>query len=114
MQIGKPTIYKSFQLIEPRVRVRCRQCDVDIIEKIIPDCESTYKSNTKSDVTLIIDNSSHLPADCLGGIDLFTENRKILLSNTLDTRIDRLFYLYLPVISGYLFETTTEVFNGAQ
>ena len=49
--------------MEPKVTVRCRQVDHQLVEQILPAAVQEYQSRAKKDVTVLIDTENWLPAE---------------------------------------------------
>uniref|UniRef100_UPI00358FBD1C V-type proton ATPase subunit E 1 n=1 Tax=Myxine glutinosa TaxID=7769 RepID=UPI00358FBD1C len=92
-----------FQLLEPRVVVRCRKVDAKYLDKIIPEICSNYKKKTQMDVIVTIDHSNYLSAEIAGGIKLSIPDGKIFISNTLESRLDMMSRQMMPEIREALF-----------
>ena len=98
------------KLIEPKITLRCRQSDVDILQSVIDDAISEYKSSMLSQVValegkddipcaVIIDSERFLPEfnesdpsnSCLGGFVMYARKNRIVCSQTLDDRLKMTF-----------------------
>ncbi|OWK03889.1 ATP6V1E1 [Cervus elaphus hippelaphus] len=56
-----------YQLLEPRMIVRCRKQDFPLVK---------------------IDQEAYLPEEIAGGVEIYNGDRKIKVSNTLESRLD--------------------------
>eukprot|EP00069_Balaena_mysticetus_P015001 bmy_08983T0 len=54
------------------------------VQKAIP----VYKIATKRDVDVQIDQEAYLPEEIAGGVEIYSGDRKIKVSNTLESRLD--------------------------
>lgn len=102
------------RLKEGRVQLRCRVLDLDLVTAVLPRAKAAYKSKIGSDVEVEI-GSTYLPpppgngvtgATCAGGVALATKDGKIVVSNTLDARLDIAFKQLLPQIRKGMFKTS--------
>lgn len=94
------------KLMEAKVIIRCREQDVSIIESVIEEAVSEYKSMIVTEVKMFegkdpdeipcevqIDSSKYLPSidddehGCIGGFKLLAKRGKIVLSQTVDDRV---------------------------
>uniref|UniRef100_A0A2K6K4R2 ATPase H+ transporting V1 subunit E1 n=2 Tax=Colobinae TaxID=9569 RepID=A0A2K6K4R2_RHIBE len=69
------------------------------VQKAIP----MYKIATKNDVDVQIDQESYLPEDIAGGVEIYNGDRKIKVSNTLESRLDLIAQQMMPEVRGALF-----------
>ena len=92
-----------FRLMEEKLVVVCRQCDVSLIEKISGAAMQALTEQSGRKVTLEIDQRKYLDAEGPGGVIVGTSNGKIRCDNTLETRLALAFEGMLPVIRGTLF-----------
>ncbi|XP_013186293.1 V-type proton ATPase subunit E [Amyelois transitella] len=91
-----------FQLIEPTVTIRVRQADKALVESLLSRAQQDYKAKIKKDVQLKVD-TSYLPADCCGGIELIAAKGRIKIDNTLEARLELIAQQLLPEIRTALF-----------
>ncbi|CAD7667067.1 unnamed protein product [Nyctereutes procyonoides] len=76
-----------YQLLEPRMIVP------------IP----MYKIVTKKDVDVQIDQECYLPEEIAGGVEIYNGDRKIKVSNTLESQLDLIAQQMTPEVRGALF-----------
>ncbi|XP_051693029.1 V-type proton ATPase subunit E 1 isoform X2 [Oryctolagus cuniculus] len=69
------------------------------VQKAIP----MYKIATKKDVDVQIDQEAYLPEDIAGGVEIYNGDRKIKVSNTLESRLDLIAQQMMPEVRGALF-----------
>jgi V-type H+-transporting ATPase subunit E len=91
------------QLLELNVLIRCRQADLQFVEKVIAPAVDHYKERTGKECHIKVDNESFLPPHVGGGIDLLAQRGKIKISNTLDARLDMLARQMIPEVRVNLF-----------
>ncbi|XP_042351801.1 V-type proton ATPase subunit E 1a [Plectropomus leopardus] len=92
-----------FQLLEPKVTIRCRQQDVEMVQAAVNNTIPIYKEAVKSNIVVKIDQERFLPSDICGGIDVYNENGKIKVSNTLENRLELMAQQMMPEIRVNLF-----------
>jgi V-type H+-transporting ATPase subunit E len=110
------------KLIEPRVVLKIRKSDADLIDSIIEDAVVQYKAlmidqvkalEGKSDIPceVLVDTKNYLPEfnaedpnhSCLGGFILFCKKNRIVCSQTLDDRMSLVYGQAIPDIRSTLF-----------
>uniref|UniRef100_A0A087XZX8 ATPase H+ transporting V1 subunit E1a n=1 Tax=Poecilia formosa TaxID=48698 RepID=A0A087XZX8_POEFO len=92
-----------YQLLEPKVTIRCRQQDVDMVQAAVNKNVAVYKETVKSNITVRIDQDHFLPSDICGGVEVYNNNGKIKVSNTLESRLDLVAQQMMPEIRETLF-----------
>ncbi|XP_032435804.1 V-type proton ATPase subunit E 1a isoform X2 [Xiphophorus hellerii] len=92
-----------YQLLEPKVTIRCRQQDVDVVQAAVNKNISIYKETVKSNITVRVDHDHFLPSDICGGVEVYNSNGKIKVSNTLESRLDLVAQQMMPEIREILF-----------
>ncbi|KAI2596585.1 V-type proton ATPase subunit E 1 isoform X2 [Pongo pygmaeus] len=92
-----------YQLLEPRMIVRCRKQDFPLVKAAVQKAIPMYKIATKNDVDVQIDQESYLPEDIAGGVEIYNGDRKIKVSNTLESRLDLIAQQMMPEVRGALF-----------
>ncbi|KAH9369821.1 hypothetical protein HPB48_008569 [Haemaphysalis longicornis] len=85
------------------VVVRCRRADVNHVESVLPAALKMFKDKTKIQATLSVDKVNFLPDSCFGGVVLATNRGRILISNTLESRLELISSRILPQIRTGLF-----------
>ncbi|KAM9854001.1 V-type proton ATPase subunit E 1a isoform 2-T2 [Aulostomus maculatus] len=108
-----PAIYSSllqglvlqgfYQLLEPKVTVRCRQQDVEIVQAAVNEVIPFYREAVKSNIVVKIDQERFLPSDICGGVEMYNDNGKIKVTNTLEGRLELLAHQMMPEIRVALF-----------
>ncbi|XP_053413950.1 V-type proton ATPase subunit E 1 isoform X3 [Nycticebus coucang] len=92
-----------YQLLEPRMIVRCRKQDLPLVKAAVQKAIPMYKIATKNDVDVQIDQESYLPEEIAGGVEIYNGDRKIKVSNTLESRLDLIAQQMMPEVRGALF-----------
>uniref|UniRef100_A0A8C4H3Z1 ATPase H+ transporting V1 subunit E1a n=1 Tax=Dicentrarchus labrax TaxID=13489 RepID=A0A8C4H3Z1_DICLA len=88
-----------YRLLEPKVTVRCRQQDVEMVQAAVNTNIPIYKEAVKSNIVVTIDQKRFLPSEICGGVEVYNDNGKIKVSNTLESRIE-LIAQQMDFISG--------------
>ncbi len=110
------------KLIEPKITLRCRQSDVDVLQSVVDDAISEYKKSMLSQVVALegkddipcavtIDSDKFLPEfnesdptnSCLGGFVMYARKNRIVCSQTLDDRLKMTFQQSIPMMRAALF-----------
>ncbi|XP_034019377.1 V-type proton ATPase subunit E 1 [Thalassophryne amazonica] len=92
-----------YQLLEPKVTIRCRKRDVQLVQASIQRNIPIYKSAVKTNVEVRIDQDNFLSPDVSGGIEIYNSDGKIKVSNTLESRLDLMAQQMMPEIRVALF-----------
>lgn len=97
-----------FQLLEDKVVLRCRQQDVGLIERLLPDCLAHMKASAgegrySAAGAVTVDKSTFLPPDSAGGVELRAKDGKIRLLSTLESRLDLISGQMVPEVRTSLF-----------
>ncbi|CAG5927457.1 unnamed protein product [Menidia menidia] len=77
-----------YQLLEPKVTIRCRKQDVQMVQASIQRNAAIYKEAVKSNIEARIDQDNFLSPDISGGIEIYNGTGKIKVANTLESRLD--------------------------
>uniref|UniRef100_A0A7N8Y094 ATPase H+ transporting V1 subunit E1a n=1 Tax=Mastacembelus armatus TaxID=205130 RepID=A0A7N8Y094_9TELE len=97
------TFQGFYRLLEPKVTIRCRQQDVEIVQAAVTKNIPIYKDAVKSNIEVRIDMERFLPSDICGGVEVYNDNGKIKVSNTLESRLELLAQQMMPEIRMNLF-----------
>lgn len=94
-----------YQLLEPEVTIRCKQQDLELVRKAWPLAVEDYRNATKKkkDVKITLDGENFLPNDISGGVELMAQNNKIVVENTLESRLDLISQQMVPELRVTLF-----------
>lgn len=92
-----------YQLLEEEVTVRCRKQDVALVNDIIPMCQQNYTAATKKNVNITLDSENFLSSELAGGVEITTQNGKIKVTNTLESRLALIGEQMLPEMRAGLF-----------
>ncbi|XP_031581839.1 V-type proton ATPase subunit E 1a [Oreochromis aureus] len=92
-----------YRLLEPKVTIRCRPQDAELVQAAVNKNIPIYKDAVKSNITVKIDKERFLPAQICGGIEMYNENGKIKVSNTLESRLELIAQQMMPEVRMNLF-----------
>ncbi|XP_034541204.1 V-type proton ATPase subunit E 1a [Notolabrus celidotus] len=92
-----------YQLLEPKVTVRCREQDVEMVQAAVSKDIPIYKEAVKMNIVVRIDQERFLPSAICGGIEMYNDNGKIKVSNTLESRLELMAQQMMPEIRVNLF-----------
>jgi len=92
-----------YQLLEPKVTIRCRKQDVQLVQTSIQKNIPIYKASVKNNLEVRIDQDNHLSPDISGGIEIYNADGKIKVSNTLESRLDLMAQQMMPEVRVALF-----------
>ncbi|XP_029992172.1 V-type proton ATPase subunit E 1a [Sphaeramia orbicularis] len=92
-----------YQLLEPKVTIRCRQEDVEMVQAAVNKNVPIYKEAVKNNIVVKIDQERFLPADSCGGVEVYNDNGKIKVTNTLESRLELIAHQMMPEIKVTLF-----------
>ncbi|XP_017044275.1 V-type proton ATPase subunit E [Drosophila ficusphila] len=101
--LTKLIVQGLFQVMEPKVILRCREVDVPLVRDVLPSAVEQYKAQINQNVDLIIDEKDFLSADTCGGVELLALNGRIKVPNTLESRLDLISQQLVPEIRNALF-----------
>ncbi|XP_049580202.1 V-type proton ATPase subunit E 1a isoform X2 [Syngnathus scovelli] len=79
-----------YQLLEEKVIIRCRQQDVEMVQAAVNKSIPIFKESVKKHIVVKIDMDHFLPSSICGGVEVYNDNGKIKVSNTLENRLELL------------------------
>ncbi|CAL8337815.1 unnamed protein product [Arctogadus glacialis] len=92
-----------FQLLEPKVTIRCRKLDVQIVQASIQRSIPAFKEAVKINLEVRIDQDNYLSPDISGGVELYNARGNIKVANTLESRLDLMAQQMMPEVRVALF-----------
>ncbi|XP_037538710.1 V-type proton ATPase subunit E 1a [Nematolebias whitei] len=92
-----------YKLLESQVTIRCRQQDVEMVQAAVNKNIPIYQEAVKIKITVKIDPDRFLPSNICGGIEMYNDNGKIKVSNTLESRLELMAQQMMPEIRMTLF-----------
>ena len=117
-------------MMESQIFIRCREADKEIIESITEDAVDTYKNmiieqvvrfkgKSPDDITckVIFDTKFHESVEdnetsgSYGGFKMFAKRGRIVLSQTIEDRIELCFQAAIPAIRHMLFPSMRRIKN---
>jgi len=100
------------KLTEPKVVVRHRKEDTNLVQAVVEEAAQEYARRTGKQVDLSLDTKAFLPpapvhgshaVSCSGGVLLSAQDDRIICDNTLDQRLNLAFDAKIPDIRFKLF-----------
>ncbi|CAJ0601252.1 unnamed protein product [Cylicocyclus nassatus] len=108
-QARYPSILKGLimqamlQLLEKEVTLQCREKDLPLVEKLLPECLDALEKEWGEKTKVTIDKQHYLSPESAGGIELTAKAGKIRVSSTLESRLDLIASQIVPQIRTALF-----------
>ncbi|RLN92935.1 hypothetical protein BBJ28_00003339 [Nothophytophthora sp. Chile5] len=103
------------KLFEPEVVMSVRTKDVRLAESVLKEATDKYIAVVKKEANLDVSkvkvtlnkvDEGMLAASKAGGVTLYAKQGKIVCDNTLDTRLDQVYYDLKPTVRKMLFPTS--------
>nr|XP_035977580.1 V-type proton ATPase subunit E 2 isoform X2 [Halichoerus grypus] len=91
------------RLLEPVVIVRCRPQDILLVEAAVQKAIPEYMTVSQKCVDVQVDQEVHLAMNAAGGVEVYSGNQRMKVSNTLESRLDLLAQQKMPEIRKALF-----------
>jgi len=101
--IGKLLLEACFQLSEKNALVICREKDAKLIQSAIDPIIAQYKSLSNMDIKIDLHPKKTLSEQSAGGLNLTNSNESIMISNTLEARLESIGQAGLPAMRTILF-----------
>jgi V-type H+-transporting ATPase subunit E len=92
-----------YAMNEPKMLVRARKADYDIVKKAIDAASKEYKKQVGSEITATIDENEPVPESSAGGVIVVSGNGKIDINNTFEARLGLLEDSAAPAVREALF-----------
>uniref|UniRef100_A0A0N4ZIC0 V-type proton ATPase subunit E n=1 Tax=Parastrongyloides trichosuri TaxID=131310 RepID=A0A0N4ZIC0_PARTI len=92
-----------FQMLEKDVILRCREKDISLIKKILPSCVEELQKQWGDYCNVAIDTENYLPNNSAGGVEISAKGGKIMVSSTLESRLNLIARQITPQIRTALF-----------
>ncbi|KAM7079609.1 V-type proton ATPase subunit E 2 isoform 1-T2 [Molossus nigricans] len=99
----KLVLQALFRLLEPVMIVRCRPQDHLLVEAAVQKAIPEYMTVSQKHVKVQVDRDVHLAMNAAGGVEVYSGNQRIKVSNTLESRLDLLAQQKMPEIRKALF-----------
>mmetsp|Transcript_13096 Transcript_13096/g.35269 ORF Transcript_13096/g.35269 Transcript_13096/m.35269 type:complete len:219 (+) Transcript_13096:57-713(+) len=100
----KTLLQACLTLRDPIVVVKVRLADAPLVKELVPAVTAEYKKVTSQDVKLSIDGSAFLDEKSAGGAVLYSNEGRIFLDNTFESRLAIAYEQNMPVIRSMLFQ----------
>jgi len=91
------------QLLEPKIFIRCREQDQELVQSVIPSAVASVKPMIKMETDVQLDTEGFLPANSAGGVELLAKQGKIKVNNSLEARLHMVAQAKMPQIRNQLF-----------
>ncbi|XP_012612298.1 V-type proton ATPase subunit E 2 [Microcebus murinus] len=101
--LDKLVLQALFRLLEPVMIVRCRPQDLLLVEAAVQKAIPEYMMFSQKDVEVQIDQETFLAVNAAGGVEVYSGNQRIKVSNTLESRLDLSAQQKMPEIRMALF-----------
>ncbi|XGW30012.1 hypothetical protein V3C99_009210 [Haemonchus contortus] len=90
------------QMLEKEVLLRCRERDLNLVEKLLPECLDALEREW-GEKTIVKIDKDFLPQEAAGGVELSAKGGKIRVSSTLESRLELIASQIVPQIRTALF-----------
>ncbi|XP_017530588.2 V-type proton ATPase subunit E 2 [Manis javanica] len=111
--VADPTVYRGLldklvlqgllRLLEPMAIVRCRPQDLLLVEAAVQKAIPEYVTVSQKCVEVHVDQEVYLATNAAGGVEVYSGDQRIKVSNTLESRLDLLAQQKMPEIRKALF-----------
>ncbi|XP_040849933.1 V-type proton ATPase subunit E 2 isoform X1 [Ochotona curzoniae] len=101
--LDKLVLQALLRLLEPTVIVRCRPQDVLLVEAAVQRAIPEYVLASRKPVQVRLDAEAHLAANAAGGVEVYSSDQRIKVSNTLESRLELSAQQKMPEIRRALF-----------
>ncbi|XP_004686289.1 PREDICTED: V-type proton ATPase subunit E 2 [Condylura cristata] len=101
--LDKLVLQGLLRLLEPIVIIRCRPQDLLPVEAALKKAVPEYMAISQKCVEVQVDQEVHLAGNAAGGVDMYSGDQRIKVSNTLESRLDLLAQQKMPDIRKALF-----------
>ncbi|KAE9417525.1 hypothetical protein Angca_006691 [Angiostrongylus cantonensis] len=91
------------QLLEKEVLLQCREKDLHLVERLLPECLDSLEKEWGEKTSVTIDKQHYLPIESAGGVVLSSKGGKIKVLSTLESRLDLIASQIIPQIRTALF-----------
>ncbi|XP_059799406.1 V-type proton ATPase subunit E 2 [Balaenoptera ricei] len=101
--LDKLVLQGLLRLLEPVVIVRCRPQDLLLVEAAVQKAIPQYMTVSHKRVEVQVDREVQLATDVAGGVEVYSGDQRIMVCNTLESRLDLLSWQKMPEIRKALF-----------
>nr|XP_012329154.1 V-type proton ATPase subunit E 2 [Aotus nancymaae] len=85
--LDKLVLQGLLRLLEPVMIVRCRPQDLLLVEAAVQKAIPEYMTISQKHVEVQIDREAYLAVNTAGGVEVYSGNQRIKVSNTLESRL---------------------------
>ncbi|KFO18445.1 V-type proton ATPase subunit E 2 [Fukomys damarensis] len=101
--LSKLVLQTLLRLLEPVMIVRCRPQDSLLVEAAVQKAIPEYVMISQKQVQVRLDQEAYLARSAAGGVEVYSCNQMIKVSNTLESRLDLSARQKMPEIRKALF-----------
>ncbi|KAL2773870.1 V-type proton ATPase subunit E 2 [Daubentonia madagascariensis] len=101
--LDKLVLQALLRLLEPVMIVRCRPQDLLLVQAAVQKAIPEYMMVSQKHVEVQIDQEAPLAVNAAGGVEVYSSNQRIKVSNTLESRLDLSAQQKMPEIRMALF-----------
>ncbi|XP_050044699.1 V-type proton ATPase subunit E-like [Dermacentor andersoni] len=101
--LEKLVLQGLLRIMKEDVVVICRKQDVALAKPVVDSAAKKFRDMTKLRVKVSVDPENFLPDPCFGGVVLAASGGRVILSNTLESRLELISQRMLPDIRSGLF-----------
>ncbi|XP_043324412.1 V-type proton ATPase subunit E 2 isoform X1 [Cervus canadensis] len=101
--LDKLVLQGLLRLLEPVMIVRCKPQDHLLVEAAVQRAVPQYTTVSHRCVEVQVDREVQLATDTIGGVEVYSSDQRIMVSNTLESRLDLLAQQKMPEIRKALF-----------
>ncbi|RKO98896.1 hypothetical protein CXG81DRAFT_15310 [Caulochytrium protostelioides] len=93
----------AFQIADEKLVVVTRKADAQMAQSVLSSVSSEFQKALERPLHITVSTREHLPDDCAGGVLVQTEDNKIRVNQTFETRLDIAAEMMLPELRIVLF-----------
>ncbi|CAO2604459.1 V-type proton ATPase subunit E 2 [Lemmus lemmus] len=101
--LDKLVLQALLRLLEPAMIVRCRSQDLHLVEAAVQRALPQYVMLCQKRTDVQVDHESYLAPNAAGGVEVYSSDQKIKVSNTLESRLTLAALEKMPEIRRALF-----------
>ncbi|KAL6069407.1 hypothetical protein STEG23_021101 [Scotinomys teguina] len=101
--LDKLVLQALLRLLEPVMIVRCRPQDLHLVEAAVQRAIPQYVELCQKPSDVRVDQEVHLASNAAGGVEVYSDDHRIKVSNTLESRLNLIALEKMPEIRKALF-----------
>ncbi|EGW14330.1 V-type proton ATPase subunit E 2 [Cricetulus griseus] len=101
--LDKLVLQALIRLLEPVMIVRCRQQDLHLVEAAVQRAIPHYMILCQKHSEVQVDREAYLSSNAAGGVEVYSNDQRIKVSNTLESRLNLAALEKMPEIRKTLF-----------